>query len=105
MIEPTESESKAELDRFIEAMVSIKAEINAVQAGELDAESNPLVHAPHTQKDIAGEWNRPYSREQAAFPMASVYANKFWPTVNRIDDVYGDRNLICSCPAIEEYED
>jgi glycine dehydrogenase len=105
MIEPTESESKAELDRFIEAMVSIKAEINAVQAGELDAESNPLVHAPHTQKDIAGEWSRPYSREQAAFPMASVYANKFWPTVNRIDDVYGDRNLICSCPAIEEYED
>ena len=105
MIEPTESESKAELDRFIEAMVSIKAEINAVQAGELDAESNPLVHAPHTQKDIAGEWTRPYTREQAAFPMASVYENKFWPTVNRIDDVYGDRNLICSCPAIEEYED
>lgn len=105
MIEPTESESKAELDRFIEAMVSIKAEINAVQAGELDAESNPLVHAPHTQKDIAGEWTRPYTREQAAFPMASVYANKFWPTVNRIDDVYGDRNLICSCPAIEEYEE
>ena len=105
MIEPTESESKAELDRFIEAMVSIKAEINAVQAGELDAESNPLVHAPHTQKDIAGEWTRPYTREQAAFPMASVYENKFWPTVNRIDDVYGDRNLICSCPAIEEYEE
>jgi len=105
MIEPTESESKAELDRFIDAMVSIKAEINAVQAGELDAESNPLVHAPHTQKDIAGEWTRPYTREQAAFPMACVYENKFWPTVNRIDDVYGDRNLICSCPAIEEYED
>lgn len=105
MIEPTESESKAELDRFIEAMVAIKAEINAVKSGELDAESNPLKHAPHTVKDIAGEWTRPYSREQAAFPVPAVYANKFWPTVNRIDDVYGDRNLICSCPAIEEYED
>ncbi|GAA6134942.1 aminomethyl-transferring glycine dehydrogenase [Oceaniserpentilla sp. 4NH20-0058] len=105
MIEPTESESKAELDRFIEAMVSIKAEINAVKSGELDENSNPLKHAPHTVKDIAGEWTRPYSREQAAFPVPAVYANKFWPTVNRIDDVYGDRNLICSCPAIEEYED
>ncbi|WP_283789411.1 aminomethyl-transferring glycine dehydrogenase [Bermanella sp. WJH001] len=105
MIEPTESESKAELDRFIEAMVSIKAEINAVKSGELDANSNPLKHAPHTVKDIAGVWERPYTREQAAFPVPAVYANKFWPTVNRIDDVYGDRNLICSCPAIEEYED
>ena len=105
MIEPTESESKAELDRFIEAMVSIKAEINAVHAGEMDEENNPLKNAPHTVKDISGEWNRPYSREQAAFPVPGVYANKFWPTVNRIDDVYGDRNLICSCPAIEEYED
>lgn len=105
MIEPTESESKAELDRFIDAMVSIKAEINAVKSGELDANSNPLKHAPHTVKDIAGEWTRPYTREQAAFPLPAVYNNKFWPTVNRIDDVYGDRNLICSCPAIEEYED
>ncbi|MGK0443917.1 MAG: glycine dehydrogenase [Bermanella sp.] len=105
MIEPTESESKAELDRFIDAMVSIKAEINAVKSGELDPNSNPLKHAPHTVKDIAGEWTRPYTREQAAFPLPAVYNNKFWPTVNRIDDVYGDRNLICSCPAIEEYED
>ena len=105
MIEPTESESKAELDRFIEAMVSIKAEINAVKSGELDPNNNPLKHAPHTVKDIAGVWERPYTREQAAFPVPAVYANKFWPTVNRIDDVYGDRNLICSCPAIEEYED
>jgi glycine dehydrogenase len=105
MIEPTESESKAELDRFIAAMVAIKAEINAVKSGELDPNNNPLKHAPHTVKDIAGEWTRPYTREQAAFPLPSVYANKFWPTVNRIDDVYGDRNLICSCPAIEEYED
>ncbi|NVK38754.1 MAG: aminomethyl-transferring glycine dehydrogenase [Gammaproteobacteria bacterium] len=105
MIEPTESESKAELDRFIEAMVSIKAEINAVKSGEMDANNNPLKNAPHTMKDLAGEWTRPYTREQAAFPVPAVYANKFWPTVNRIDDVYGDRNLICSCPAIEEYED
>jgi glycine dehydrogenase len=105
MIEPTESESKAELDRFIEAMVAIKAEVNAVKSGELDPNNNPLKHAPHTVKDIAGEWTRPYSREQAAFPLPAVYANKFWPTVNRIDDVYGDRNLICSCPAIEEYEE
>jgi len=105
MIEPTESESKSELDRFIQAMVSIKAEINAVKTGELDEASNPLKHAPHTVKDIAGEWTRPYSREQAAFPVASVYENKFWPTVNRIDDVYGDRNLICSCPSVEEYQD
>jgi len=105
MIEPTESESKIELDRFVNAMVSIKGEVNAVKSGELDEENNPLKHAPHTQKDIAGEWNRPYSREQAAFPVPSVYAHKFWPSVNRIDDVYGDRNLICSCPAIESYED
>jgi len=105
MIEPTESESKSELDRFIQAMVSIKAEINAVKTGELDEASNPLKHAPHTVKDIAGEWTRPYSREQAAFPVPSVYENKFWPTVNRIDDVYGDRNLICSCPSVEEYQD
>ncbi len=105
MIEPTESESKVELDRFIEAMVSIKAEINAVKSGEMDANNNPLKNAPHTMKDLAGEWTRPYTREQAAFPVPAVYANKFWPTVNRIDDVYGDRNLICSCPAIEEYEE
>ena len=105
MIEPTESESKAELDRFISAMTAIKAEVNAVKSGEMDEENNPLKHAPHTQKDIAGNWERPYTREQAAFPAAYVYENKFWPTVNRIDDVYGDRNLICSCPAIETYEE
>ncbi|MEY8203936.1 MAG: aminomethyl-transferring glycine dehydrogenase [Bermanella sp.] len=105
MIEPTESESKIELDRFVAAMVAIKAEVDAVKSGELDEENNPLKHAPHTQKDIVGEWQRPYSREQAAFPLPSVHAHKFWPAVNRIDDVYGDRNLICSCPAIESYED
>ena len=104
MIEPTESETKAEIDRFIEAMVTIKQEINAIKAGEMDAENNALKHAPHTVRDISGEWNRPYSRQQAAFPVASLYSHKFWPTVNRIDDVYGDRNLICACPAIESYE-
>lgn len=105
MIEPTESESKAELDRFIQAMVAIKQEVNAVKSGDMDENNNPLKHAPHTQRDIAGEWERPYTREQAAFPVAAVYQNKFWPSVNRIDDVYGDRNLICACPPIEDYAD
>jgi glycine dehydrogenase len=105
MIEPTESESKAEIDRFADAMISIKGEIDAVLRGELDAENNPLKNAPHTAPVIAGEWDRPYSRELAAYPVKELGAHKFWPTVGRIDDVYGDRNLICSCPAIENYEE
>ena len=105
MIEPTESESKAEIDRFADAMIAIKAEIDAVQNGVLDAENNPLKNAPHTAAVVTGEWERPYSRELAAFPVKELGAHKFWPTVGRIDDVYGDRNLICSCPAIENYED
>ncbi|WP_028294449.1 aminomethyl-transferring glycine dehydrogenase [Oceanobacter kriegii] len=105
MIEPTESESKAEIDRFADAMISIKQEINAIHAGEMDAENNALKHAPHTAEVIAGEWDRPYSREQAVYPTKNLGAHKFWPSVGRIDDVYGDRNLICSCPAIENYED
>ena len=105
MIEPTESESKAEIDRFADAMIAIKGEIDAVQRGELDAENNPLKNAPHTAMVVTGEWERPYSRELAAFPTSNLGAHKFWPTVGRIDDVYGDRNLICSCPAIENYED
>ncbi|WP_221799750.1 aminomethyl-transferring glycine dehydrogenase [Oceanobacter mangrovi] len=105
MIEPTESESKAEIDRFADAMISIKGEIDAVQRGELDAENNPLKHAPHTAEVAVGEWDRPYSREQAVYPVKNLGAHKFWPSVGRIDDVYGDRNLICSCPAIENYED
>ena len=105
MIEPTESESKAEIDRFIDAMVAIKAEIMAIHNGELDAENNPLKNAPHTAEVVTGDWDRPYSRELAAFPSSNLGAHKFWPTVGRIDDVYGDRNLICSCPAIENYED
>ncbi|GAA0783365.1 aminomethyl-transferring glycine dehydrogenase [Marinobacterium sediminicola] len=104
MIEPTESESKAELDRFIEAMVKIREEIALVEAGELDADNNPLKNAPHTQADIIDpEWNRPYSREQAAFPASWLKQSKLWPTVNRIDNVYGDRNLFCSCIPVDAY--
>ncbi|MEC8442929.1 MAG: aminomethyl-transferring glycine dehydrogenase [Pseudomonadota bacterium] len=104
MIEPTESESKAEIDRFADAMIAIKGEIDAVTRGELDAESNPLKHAPHTAQVVTGVWDRPYSQALAAFPTENLGPHKFWPTVGRIDDVYGDRNLICSCPAIENYE-
>ncbi|MGS2719794.1 aminomethyl-transferring glycine dehydrogenase [Paraglaciecola aestuariivivens] len=104
MIEPTESEAKAELDRFIEAMVSIRAEIAKVESGEWDAIDNPLHNAPHTLDDICdNNWNRSYDRQLAAYPVPSVAKNKFWPTVNRIDDVYGDRNLFCECPSIESY--
>jgi glycine dehydrogenase len=105
MIEPTESESKAEIDRFADAMISIKAEIDAVIRGELDADNNPLKNAPHTAEVVTGDWNRPYSRQQAAYPVKDLGAHKFWPSVGRIDDVYGDRNLVCSCPGIENYED
>ncbi|MDR2788553.1 MAG: aminomethyl-transferring glycine dehydrogenase [Candidatus Accumulibacter sp.] len=93
MVEPTESESKAELDRFIAAMASIREEIRKVEQGIWPADDNPLKRAPHTQADIVAEWNRPYSREEAVFPLAWVRENKFWPSVNRIDDVYGDRNF------------
>ena len=106
MIEPTESESKGEIDRFIEAMVSIKGEIDKVISGEWSIENNPLVFAPHTQADVLGsEWDRAYDRFYAAFPVPSVAKDKFWPTVTRIDDVYGDRNLVCACPPIETYRD
>jgi glycine dehydrogenase len=106
MIEPTESESKAELDRFCDAMVAIHGEIMAVTRGELDATDNPLKNAPHSQADVIdGEWQHPYSRQQAVFPLPWVAANKFWPSVNRIDDVYGDRNLNCACPPMSAYED
>ncbi|QTH72300.1 aminomethyl-transferring glycine dehydrogenase [Pseudoalteromonas xiamenensis] len=104
MIEPTESESKVEIDRFIEAMVSIRGEIAKVESGEWSVENNPLVFAPHTQGDVLGnEWDRAYDRFYAAFPVASVMKDKFWPTVTRIDDVYGDRNLVCSCPSTDTY--
>ncbi|TMO60627.1 aminomethyl-transferring glycine dehydrogenase [Pseudoalteromonas aurantia] len=104
MIEPTESESKVEIDRFIEAMISIKGEVDRIISGEWSIENNPLVFAPHTQADVLGnEWNRAYDRFYAAFPVPSVAKDKFWPTVTRIDDVLGDRNLICSCLPIETY--
>jgi glycine dehydrogenase len=103
MVEPTESEDKGELDRFIAAMVAIREEIRAVENGALPAEDNPLKNAPHTQADLAGDWSRPYSRQQAAFPLPWVADDKFWPSVNRIDDVYGDRNLFCACAPMEEY--
>ena len=106
MVEPTESESKYELDRFIEAMISIKEEINKVQSGEWPADNNPLVHAPHTLVDLSSaEWDRPYSREEAVFPTQATQLSKYWPTVNRVDNVYGDRHFICSCPSIESYMD
>ncbi|NCP65754.1 MAG: aminomethyl-transferring glycine dehydrogenase [Paraglaciecola sp.] len=106
MIEPTESEAKAELDRFIEAMLSIRAEIAKVESGEWDAIDNPLHNAPHTLDDICdNNWNRSYDRKLAAYPVAAVARNKFWPSVNRIDDVWGDRNLVCSCPDIDSYRD
>ncbi|MCS3607004.1 aminomethyl-transferring glycine dehydrogenase [Erwinia rhapontici] len=102
MVEPTESESKTELDRFIDAMLAIRSEIDRVVEGEWPLEDNPLVNAPHTQMEIVGEWGHPYTRELAVFPAGS--ANKYWPTVKRLDDVYGDRNLFCSCVPISEYE-
>ncbi len=105
MIEPTESESKVELDRFIEAMVCIRDEVRKVASGEWSSEDNPLHNAPHTLADITDTWNRGYTIAEAVFPVPAAAANKFWPTVNRIDDVYGDRNLICSCPPVSSYED
>ncbi|WP_104402691.1 aminomethyl-transferring glycine dehydrogenase [Vibrio penaeicida] len=106
MVEPTESEDLAELDRFCNAMIAIREEMAKVKDGEWPLDNNPLVNAPHTQADLSeDEWNRPYSRELACFPSAQAKASKYWPTVNRVDNVYGDRNLICSCPSIENYED
>ncbi|MBF0804674.1 MULTISPECIES: aminomethyl-transferring glycine dehydrogenase [unclassified Neisseria] len=105
MIEPTESESKAELDRFIAAMKAIKQEVLKVQNGEWPKDDNPLVKAPHTANDVAGKWKRAYSRETAVFPLPYVREHKFWPSVNRVDDVYGDKNLVCSCPPPQAYED
>ncbi len=103
MIEPTESESKQELDRFCDAMIAIREEIRALEAGTLDPQDNPLKNAPHTARELAGEWTHPYSREQAVFPLATLVDGKYWPPVARIDNVYGDRNLVCSCPPIEAY--
>ncbi|MDE0198070.1 MAG: aminomethyl-transferring glycine dehydrogenase [Caldilineaceae bacterium] len=104
MIEPTESESKDELDRFCDAMLAIREEIQAVQDGQISAEDSPLHHAPHTADQVtAAHWDRPYSRQIAAFPAPWVNENKFWPAVARIDNTYGDRNLVCACPPLETY--
>ena len=104
MIEPTESESLAELDRFCDAMIAIRSEIAKVEAGEFDAIDNPLKNAPHTALEIASEdWSHAYTREQAVYPLPSLKLAKYWPPVNRVDNVYGDRNLVCSCPPIESY--
>lgn len=104
MIEPTESESKHELDRFCSALLSIRQEIEEIASGESDKENNPLVNAPHTMKMLtADRWNLPYSREKAAFPLEYIALNKFWPDVRRVDDAYGDRNLICTCEPMESY--
>jgi len=105
MVEPTESEDKAELDRFITAMRAIRSEIRRIETGELPPDNNPLKNAPHTQLDvISNDWARTYSRDEAVFPLPYVRENKFWPSVNRIDDVYGDRNLFCACVPMDDYE-
>ena len=105
MIEPTESESKAELDRFCDAMIAIKQEVEQVVNGQFPLEDNPLVHAPHTAAVVtADNWDRAYSRSQAAYPVATSRENKYWPPVGRLDNVFGDRNLICSCPSMADYE-
>ncbi|MES2732565.1 MAG: aminomethyl-transferring glycine dehydrogenase [Bacteroidota bacterium] len=104
MIEPTESESKEELDRFCEAMIAIRNEIREVEQGKAERSNNVLTHAPHTaQVVLADEWTRPYSRQKAVYPLPYVKASKFWPAVSRVDNAHGDRNLICSCPPVEEY--
>jgi glycine dehydrogenase len=103
MVEPTESETKAELDRFCDAMLAIRDEIRAIEEGTADREANPLKHAPHTVEDLVGDWDRPYSREQGCFPPGAFRVDKYWPPVNRVDNAYGDRNLVCICPPLEEY--
>ena len=102
MVEPTESEDKAELDRFCAAMIAIRDEIRRVESGEWPLDASPLKQAPHTEADLVGDWTRPYSREQAVFPLPWVAENKFWPYVNRIDDVYGDRHLFCGCVPMDD---
>ncbi|MWD27244.1 aminomethyl-transferring glycine dehydrogenase [Aquicoccus sp. SCR17] len=105
MVEPTESETKAELDRFCDAMLAIREEIAEIEAGRMDAENNPLKNAPHTVEDLVGDWDRPYSREAGCFPAGAFRVDKYWPPVNRVDNVWGDRNLVCICPPMEDYAD
>ena len=103
MIEPTESENKAELDRFCDAMLAIREEIREIEEGRMDAENNPLKNAPHTMEDLVKDWDRPYSREQGCFPPGSFRVDKYWPPVNRVDNAWGDRNLVCICPPMDDY--
>lgn len=104
MIEPTESEDKAELDRFCDALISIHDEIKSIENGILDKTNNPLKNAPHTQKVICADvWDRPYTRQQAAFPLYYVQQNKFWPSVARVNNTHGDRNLVCTCEPVASY--
>ncbi|NBW95106.1 MAG: glycine dehydrogenase (aminomethyl-transferring), partial [Bacteroidetes bacterium] len=105
MVEPTESENKAELDRFVEAMTSIRAEIQEVELGLVEDKESVLAHAPHTAAMVtADEWNQSYTREKAAWPASWSLSHKFWPTVRRVNDAHGDRNLVCSCLPLEAYE-
>jgi glycine dehydrogenase len=103
MVEPTESETKAEIDRFITALLAIRAEIEAVEKGEISAEDSPMRHAPHTVEDLVADWTRKYPREQGCFPPGAFRVDKYWPPVGRVDNVFGDRNLICTCPPVEAY--
>ena len=103
MVEPTESESLDELDRFVDALLAIREEIRAVESGAIDPADNPLKRAPHTMAAVTADvWDRPYSRRQAAFPLEGQQQNKVWPAVARIDNAFGDRNLVCTCPSVEE---
>ncbi|KPF41768.1 aminomethyl-transferring glycine dehydrogenase [Rhizobium sp. AAP43] len=103
MIEPTESETKAEVDRFCDAMLAIREEARDIEEGRMDKANNPLKNAPHTVEDLVGQWDRPYSREQACYPPGAFRVDKYWSSVNRVDNVYGDRNLVCTCPPMEAY--
>ncbi len=105
MVEPTESEDLDELDRFCDAMIAIRAEIDRIGAGEWPASDNPLRNAPHTARTVVGQWDHPYTREEAVYPLPELVDGKYWPPRRRIDGAYGDRNLQCSCPAPEAYED
>ncbi|MGH1412570.1 MAG: aminomethyl-transferring glycine dehydrogenase [Pelagimonas sp.] len=105
MVEPTESETQAELDRFCDAMLAIREEIRAIEDGKMDAEANPLKFAPHTMEDLVRDWDRPYSREQGCFPPGAFRVDKYWPPVNRVDNAYGDRNLVCTCPPMTDIDE
>ena len=105
MIEPTESESKSELDRFCDSMIQIRSEVQRIENGELPKDNNMLIHAPHTADDMIDEdWERPYSRKEAYYPLGWIRQDKYWPPVNRVDNAFGDKNLMCSCPPLSSYE-